>query len=190
MAQVVSSVWWETKQLRPRDISEAWQCALSDCYLRWGIKKSVSGTFGARIRQREFDSLRLIECECDPCGGERRQQHIGSDTRPQLGVQIISKGSERFKFEGESIVVGPGDIVIWNSCQSTEFEVLEELHKSTVMIPLALIEDRLPPGSRIQGGVISTQSGIGALLHSQIRVSQVISRSFRRIKARPSSGRR
>jgi len=76
------------------------------------------------------------------------------------------KESERFRFEGESVVVGTGDLVIWNSCQATEFEVLEQLHKSTVMIPLSLIEARLSPGSQIKGGVISTKSGVGALLYS------------------------
>jgi AraC-like DNA-binding protein len=170
MPQVVSANWWETTELRRGDISEAWQCALSDCYLRWGIKQRVAATFGARIRQRGFDSLRLVQCECDPCSGERRRQQICLDPEPQLGIQIITKGSERFRFEGESVVVGTGDLVIWNSCQATEFEVLEQLHKSTVMIPLSLIEARLSPGSQIKGGVISTKSGVGALLYSQIRI--------------------
>lgn len=166
----ISDAWWTTNQVRPIDVSDAWEDALSDCYLSWGVKRRVERDFSAQIRQRNFDRIRLVQCVCSPCAGHRSLQHIQRDNVPHLGIQIISKGVERFLIGGEWVSVGSGALIIWNSCQSAEFEVVETLHKSTLMIPLAVIEDRLPRGACIRGGIIDSQSGIGALLFSQIRV--------------------
>ncbi|HWH84995.1 MAG TPA: AraC family transcriptional regulator, partial [Burkholderiaceae bacterium] len=120
---------WSTGDGAPADATDAWQAALSDNYGLWQVSKAVDSGFSARIRNRNFSGLRVVECVCDPCSGRRIPQLISRDASSFIGVQITKSGSERFHFGGEVISVGSGDLVIWTSDHPTEFTVTEKLHK-------------------------------------------------------------
>src|SRR5262245_58269772 len=115
------------------DRTDALAARLSECFGPVQMARAVAPGFDAQIRQRELAGMRLIECVCDPCHGWRR----ADDDEPFIGVQIVLAGQERFRVGDGSLVVGPGDLVVWNNTQPNEFEITERLHKATIMLPWA-----------------------------------------------------
>lgn len=159
---------WSTRQVSPSDATDAWQAALNTHYGEWQLTRAVNNRFAARIRNRDFSGLRVVECVCDPCSGQRISQHINRDTARYIGVQITKSGHEQFCFGSEAITVGSGDLVIWTSDHPTAFTVTEKLHKVSLILPWSDIQERLPRGAQFNGTVIDSRSGIGAVLFSHV----------------------
>lgn len=159
---------WTTHNIVRDDVTDAWQAALGDNYRSWQVTQAVEPTFEASIRNRDISGMRVVECVCDPCSGRRISQHISRDGESFIGVQVTKAGRERFHFGGETINVGPGDLVIWTSATPTEFTVTERLHKVSLVLPWLDIQERLPKGTRFDGTVIDSRNGIGAVLFSHM----------------------
>lgn len=159
---------WSSDTVHRADTTDAWQAALSQNYGDWQVSKAVDSEFKASIRNRDFNGLRVIECECDPCSGRRMPQLINRQPEPFIGVQITKSGAERFHFGNDAIEVGAGDLVIWSSNQPTEFTVLERMHKVSIVLPWSDVQERLPRGVQFSGTVIDSRVGIGAVLFSHV----------------------
>lgn len=159
---------WSTDGFGRADVGDAWQAALTENYGQWQVTQSVDRAFSASIRNRDFNGVRVVECVCDPCTGRRLPQLINRDPAPYIGVQITKAGRERFHFGGENISLGAGDLVIWTSSQPTEFTVMERLHKVSLVLPWADVQERLPRHTAFTGTVIDSRVGIGAVLYSHV----------------------
>jgi hypothetical protein len=59
--------------------------------------------------------------------------------------------------------------VVWTTDQSVEFEVMERLHKVTLMIPCPVMRERLPERKHSPvGGKIESWTGVGSLLAAHL----------------------
>lgn len=163
----VRADWWTTDVAQVTK-SAAWEQALRDCYLDWELTKPVHDDFRAQIRQRHLSDIRLVQCQCSPCSGRRVLRRTNQEGEPFVGIQVVLSGGERFKIGQKTITVTKGDVVFWNSYESTEFEVVEDLHKVTLLMPQSLLESRLEMGALIRGGIVNTQTASGSLLYSHI----------------------
>jgi len=159
---------WSTAGLSRSDTTDAWQAELTENYGQWQVSQAVGHGFAASVRNRNFNGVRVVECVCDPCTGRRLPQFIERDPQPYIGVQITKAGRERFHFGGEDISLEAGDMVIWSGSQPTEFTVMERLHKVSLVLPWAEVQERLPRGSAFTGTVIDSRVGIGAVLYSHV----------------------
>lgn len=165
---LVSGQWCSTDMFPQADRTDAWEMALTSAYRDWTVKERVSPDFTASMRQRDVAGLKLIECVCSPCSGIRSNTEIKRDNERYLGIQVTTKGSERFKIGDDYFSFGGGDLVLWVSDQETEFVVTEDLHKTTLMIPLNSIQDRIPKGVQVRGSVVDSKTGLGAVLFNHI----------------------
>lgn len=159
---------WSTAGLTRSDTTDAWQAALTANYGEWQVSQAVGNGFTASVRNRDFNGVRVVECVCDPCTGRRLPQFIERAPEPYIGVQITKAGRERFHCGDEDISLGAGDMVIWSGSQPTEFTVMERLHKVSLVLPWADVQERLPRGSAFTGTVIDSRVGIGAVLYSHV----------------------
>jgi AraC-like DNA-binding protein len=159
---------WTTRGIHRSDVTDAWQAALADNYGPWQVHQAVSPYFAASVKNRDFGGVRVVECVCDPCAGRRLPQLIAKDDQAYIGVQITKAGSETFRFGGDAVNVGPGDLLIWTSNQPTEFTVIEKLHKVSIILPWTDVQQRLPRGARFNGTMMDSRSGIGAVLFGHV----------------------
>ena len=159
---------WSTAGIARSDTTDAWQAALTANYGEWQVSQAVGNGFTASVRNRDFNGVRVVECVCDPCTGRRLPQFIERAPEPYIGVQITKAGRERFHIGGEDISLGAGDMVIWSGSQPTEFTVMERLHKVSLVLPWADVQERLPRSSAFTGTVIDSRVGIGAVLYSHV----------------------
>ncbi|MFM0630018.1 helix-turn-helix domain-containing protein [Paraburkholderia xenovorans] len=159
------STSWSTTEVPVEDRTDAWQEVLSGSYREWQVPQRVPATFHAALRRHDFAGAEIVETVCDPCVGERTRQHVHRDDELYVGVQLTTSGRERFMIGDSGLEVRSGDLVVWTTDQVVHFEVMERLHKVTLMIPWSLLRERMPERKQPpSGGRIESTAGVGSLL--------------------------
>ena len=161
---------WLSEEIPPAERTDAWQAELRRSYREWTLTKPVSPEFRAHLVRHEFNELLLINTICGPCEGERDYQTLRRDDDLYIGIQLAESGAERFDTAGQRLQVGAGDLIVWTTADATRFEVIQTLHKVTLMLPWRLLRDRFPEHKEPPaGGLREGRHGIGYLLVNQMR---------------------
>jgi AraC-like DNA-binding protein len=159
------STEWSTSDVPSGDRTDAWQSVLSTSYREWQVPRRLPATFYAHVKQHDFAGAGIVETICDPCMGQRTRGQVRHDDELYVGVQLTTGGRERFKIGDSGVEVAAGDVVVWTTDQVVEFEVLERLHKVTLMIPWSVMRERMPERKHPPtGGKIESRTGVGSLL--------------------------
>jgi AraC-like DNA-binding protein len=159
------STEWSTSDVPLGDRTDAWESVLSSSYREWQVPHRLPATFFAHVKQHDFAGAGIVETVCDPCMGQRTRGQVRHDDELYVGVQLTTAGRERFKIGDSGVEVVSGDVVVWTTDQAVEFEVLERLHKVTLMIPWSVMRERLPERKQPPtGGKIESRTGVGSLL--------------------------
>lgn len=159
------TIEWTTQGVSPADKTDLWESVLSSCYREWQVPRRLPATFFAHVKQHAFSGSGLVETICDPCSGRRAKALTRKDDDLYVGVQLTTEGRERFKVGDSDIEARAGDLFVWTTDAEVEFEVIQRLHKVTLMIPWTLLRERLPERKSMPlGGKIESRSGIGSLL--------------------------
>ncbi len=156
---------WSIDRVPTSDRTDAWQDVLSRSYRDWQVPQRLPATFYASVKQHDFAGAGIVETICDPCIGQRTRAQVRHDDDLYVGVQLTTGGRERFRIGDSGVEVTSGDLVVWTTDQEVQFEVLERLHKVTLMIPWSLMRERLPERKQPpSGGKIESRTGVGSLL--------------------------
>ncbi|WP_293395284.1 helix-turn-helix domain-containing protein [Nevskia sp.] len=139
-----SATEWSTAAHPRRDSYEEWESKLQQVYGAFRFDGKPSDAFAASIRHRVVSGFQVVDCRCDPCGATRTGSEMSLDTREVLGIQLVLQGREHISFENEQIVLTPGDLLIWDTTRPMRFQVMESLHKVSVLLPLARLQSWLP----------------------------------------------
>ena len=135
---------WTTSGLAKSDRYDAWASVLNEAYGRWEMDKPVAPDFFSSVKHYDDSILKVIECTCDPCGATRTRASIRADGLETLTIQAVLAGREYINFNGEDILLKPGDLLVWDSTRPMSFEVQDRLHKISVMMPLPRFQSWLP----------------------------------------------
>jgi AraC-like DNA-binding protein len=160
---------WTTDQFAPGDRFDAWHDALNENYGRWASLPQRQPTFSATVECGLVDAFRVIECICDPCAGMRTRADIGQNPEDIVALQLVLGGREEVRFAGEEFLLKPGDIFVWDSLRPMDFKVVEQLHKLSVILPLARLRNWLPNRWQNIRRVIAPDTGAARLLSSYLR---------------------
>ncbi|AFT90324.1 AraC family transcriptional regulator (plasmid) [Paraburkholderia phenoliruptrix BR3459a] len=164
-AVLSQSTSWSSTDIAPSDRTDAWQEILSGSYREWQVPQRLPATFYATLCRHDFAGTELVETICDPCIGERTRKHVHRDDDLYVGVQLTTSGRERFRIGDSGVEVCSGDLVVWTTDQVVQFEVMERLHKVTLMIPWTLMREHVAERKRPpSGGRIESKEGVGSLL--------------------------
>lgn len=159
------TVEWSSDQVPAGDRTDAWEDILSRSYRSWQVPQRLPATFYAHVRQHDFAGAGIVETVCDPCVGQRTRGQVRGDDDLYVGIQLTTGGRERFRIGDAGVTVASGDLVVWTTDQVVQFEVLERLHKVTLMIPWSLMRERFPERRQLPaGGKIESRTGVGSLL--------------------------
>jgi AraC-like DNA-binding protein len=160
---------WSIANVPMNDRTDAWQHVLSNSYRDWQVPTRLPSTFRAEVSQHDFAGAGLVETICDPCNGQRNRAQIRRDDDLYIGVQLTTKGRERFKIDNARVEVAAGDLVVWRTDEAVEFEVIQRLHKVTLMVAWSMVRDRMPERNQPPaGGKIDSRSGVGSLLATHL----------------------
>ena len=145
---------WSSSAHRATAQFEAWRHALNNSHLEWRLEAPTDPAFGARIRQRTLDGVRIIECRCDPCTGWRRRPELRRTEGAWFGILFELSGREVIRQGDREAVLKAGDFVLWDSEREMEFRVLKPLHKLSLLIPKARMNLLLGDAERHAGTVV------------------------------------
>ena len=160
---------WTTNELAKSDRYDAWSSMLNQAYGRWEMDKPVAPDFFSSVKHYDDSILKVIECTCDPCGATRTRASIRADGLETLTIQAVLEGREYINFNGEDILLKPGDLLIWDSTRPMTFEVQDRLHKISVMMPLPRFQSWLPRSWFSIRHSLDGQSNSGQLLTDHVK---------------------
>jgi AraC-like DNA-binding protein len=135
---------WSSDDLPALDRYAAWTSMLNATYGRWEVDKAKQADFFGTVERYDDDTLKVIECVCDPCSAKRTRASIRADRQETLTLQVVLNGKENIDFDGELITLNRGDLLVWDSTKPMSFEVEKRLHKISVMLPLERFQAWLP----------------------------------------------
>lgn len=174
---------WRTTSYEAREQYDVWGQKLQDVYHSWSLTGSRRQGFSAELLHHSAGNIELVNCICDPCEAVRKRGNI-AQSREMLAVQLVHSGREHFTIDDKSMILEPGDVLIWNTTRAMSFEIVERLQKITVMMPLSRLkswlptswqslESRIPKGSRSASLLASFITSVspdffsGALQHGE-----------------------
>jgi AraC-like DNA-binding protein len=138
--------YWNMERIPQRDRFGAWCEILSTTHLAFAIDM-VAGPrhdFAADVRENELGAMTLLQTSVFPHRGRRTRRQVVANTRDVIGLHFIESGRQAVELEGERVVLGPGDAMIWDGAATGDYEILEPLTKTTLIVPRALAATALP----------------------------------------------
>jgi AraC-like DNA-binding protein len=161
-------LYWSSNLFQLRHQFDAWHSALNQSHLRWKLNKPISAKFFGEIKMRHLGGIRIVYCNCEPCGGARTKQEIAKCGEAYFGLLFILNGSELVKIRNETALLGKGTLLLWDSTQTVEFELIEPLKKVTLFIPQDQLRMRVPRLEPYIGKRINIHRGVGAITASHV----------------------
>lgn len=175
---------WTTSAYAAPARFDAWRHALNRSHLEWALEPAPEGPFGARIRQRTLDGVRVVECHCDPCTGWRRRPQLSRSESAYFGFCFELRGQEVIRQGDNEAVLRVGDFVMWDSECEMEFRVPQPLHKLTLLIPKPRLKVLLGDAEQYAGMVVSSSGKTDGIAGEALRR---LARDFPAIKEAETS---
>lgn len=88
--------------------------------------------------------MSLLETTVGPHRGRRTRRQVSANTRDVIGLHFINSGRQQVDLQGQRVLLGPGDAMIWDGAATGEYEILEPLKKTTLIVPRAVAATVLP----------------------------------------------
>lgn len=151
---MVGAEYWATA--RGANQADEWQTLLSATHLPWRLdvpKRRAGRVADAWVQRWWIDDLALVDCECAPCSGSRRQPELTATDGEFVVLLMTLAGRETVEQGGAQADLGPGDAVAWDSTTSARFAVWQPLTKRSLLIPRAAL-DEVSGRAWVQAGVL------------------------------------
>jgi len=135
----------------------------------WCPRRRPAGPFNASLRHKVIGELNVIESRCDPCSGFRTKDHAARVDEPTVILLSYLEGGEHIEFGGQRFTLAAGDTFVWDSAQTTRFEVYESLHKVALAMPARLLSYDVVSALQSVPRKFDLSSGSRFLLNNLIR---------------------
>jgi AraC-like DNA-binding protein len=112
--------------------------------------------------------LQVVRCTCQPCSGFRGSREIAAGDTAYYGLLLVYKGREEVKTGFREALLGPGDILLWDSTEPVRFRLHTPIHKVTVLVPQDRLHEALPQARHMVGKTFDWHCGLGAVTASHI----------------------
>jgi AraC-like DNA-binding protein len=125
-----------------------WVDKLNQTFGLWRADARPGRPFNADVGIQSLPDLSLVDCRCDPCGAVRSHRDAQTIEVEQLTIQLVLSGREYMRLGTEEAMLSAGDIFVWDNTQAMRFEVIEPLHKLSLILPLQRLKDWMPTNWR------------------------------------------
>jgi AraC family transcriptional regulator, positive regulator of tynA and feaB len=135
---------WQTEGPADDDMSDRWRAIVSATHLPWSanVTRAAPGQrFQASVRRWWIDDLALVDVECGPTSGSRQRRQIAATDGEFVTLLFIRSGREVIRTNGDTVRLGPGDVVVWDSTTAARFAVPERLSKRSLLVPRAALDE-------------------------------------------------
>jgi AraC-like DNA-binding protein len=145
---------WSTESLPQRGAFDAWSEKMSELHLAWTLSRPASEEFSAVVRYRRLHDLTIADFRGGRFAGSRLERGLQMPGRQMVGVLLNLSGRLVCRYGGEELVLGPNQMLVWDSALAYSFDAVEPHHELSVMLP----RDRVPVALRTIAARTSTVS--------------------------------
>lgn len=135
---------WRTDEFHGSEQYDSWVHLLNKAFGSWDVLPHRRADFFASLSATTLGDLGIVQCVCDPCSGTRKGRQISRDDEEFLVIQLTRQGREHVRLGDMDFVLGPGDIMIWDSTKDMHFSVKDPLCKVSVVLPLQRLQSWIP----------------------------------------------
>jgi AraC-like DNA-binding protein len=133
-------------EIPPRDRFGAWCELLSATHLAFAIDMvdRPHQEFAADVQENQLGTMSLLRTSVFPHRGRRTRRQVAANTRDVIGLHFIESGRQAVGLDDERVILAPGDAMIWDGAATGDYEILEPLTKTTLIVPRSLAATALP----------------------------------------------
>ena len=154
---------WRSADLPPRLRAQATRAVLSDVHLPWALSLDDRAAHDCSLDWHPLAGCSVIECRSERLSGWRDSRELRQTEGDHLGLLLVLAGRERVRQDDVALDLRPGDLLLWDGARPIRFEIVDPLHKVTLLIPRGRLE-RAVTGPEPRGAVLlDARAGLGAL---------------------------
>ena len=154
---------WRSADLPPRLRAQATRAVLSDVHLPWALSLDDRAAHDCSLDWHPLAGCSVIECRSDRLSGWRDSRELRQTEGEHLGLLLVLAGRERVRQDDVALDLRPGDLLLWDGARPIRFEIVDPLHKVTLLVPRERLE-RAVTGPEPRGAVLlDGRAGLGAL---------------------------
>jgi AraC-like DNA-binding protein len=158
-------------KLDPRpDRLGAWREAQSRVFIPFDVQAAGESKepFDVRIARRRIGPISIIDFECGRAHGQRGKRQIAATEEDTVGILLMRRGRLGLTLDGRSLLVGPGDAVIWDSVREGSWVSLTPIAKRTLVLPRDVMRSAFPRLERVLSQPLSARTGAMQLLNGYV----------------------
>lgn len=154
---------WRSIDLPSALRAQATRAVLSDVHLPWSLALDDRTAHDCRLSWHPLAGCSVIECRSDRLAGWRESREVQRTEGDYLGLLLVLAGRERVRQDDVALDMRPGNLLLWDGARPIRFEIVDPLHKVTLLIPRARLS-RAVTRAEPRGAVLfDSSSGLGAL---------------------------
>lgn len=165
----ISSSWrWDNASLPAADRGGAWAETIKRIYGPYDLGNALPLQYDASMEVREVDRFCVANVVCDAFGGHADSRR--TNTRDgAFTVQLVESGEKKLSGDGETVLAGPGDVLISLGSLWSDFEVRERSRVITISMPISRLKAWMPAAPRAARHRLPAGSPGAQLLTSTFR---------------------
>ncbi|MFK0154742.1 helix-turn-helix domain-containing protein [Streptomyces sp. NPDC090493] len=152
---------WSTDGLSPTEAPDAWTRKMPELHLAWTLSFPDRERFDAAIHYRRLDRLTVAEFQGGRYAGRRAGDGGASGREPLVGVLINLSGRLMCRYADGEVLVGPGDLLVWDSELAQGFDAVEPHHELSLLLPREQVPRGLAAVAGHTRGAVPAGAGTG-----------------------------
>jgi AraC-like DNA-binding protein len=155
---------WSSADLPLGLRAEATRTMISKLHLPWSLTLRDGERHNCRLNWHPLAGCSVIECRSDRLAGRRDGRELRQTVGDYLGLLLVLAGRERVRQDDVAVELGAGDLLLWDGARPIGFEIIDALHKVTLLIPRERLQRAMTPDTEVRGAVqLDARSGLGVL---------------------------
>jgi AraC family transcriptional activator of tynA and feaB len=129
---------WRVRSREPGSDMDTWGEILADTHVAFDVRTSqrAPDRFHGTVTRQRFGDLALVDCASSEFVGSRSRSMVNEHPQSVLGFHTLRRGVEKVRAGRMEFTMTAGDVIVWDSSQAVDVEVIEPFVKRTMIAPL------------------------------------------------------
>jgi AraC-like DNA-binding protein len=135
--EAAPDVRWDLRSVDAGDPAEGWREVLERTYIPFDVHPSPAPGehFDCRASRHRLGSVTLVENTHGRGIGRRGPSEIAATEDDLLGILVMCSGRIGLDFGDHSVVLSPGQVIMWDGARRGTFRTLGPVTKRTLIVP-------------------------------------------------------